>query len=246
MFFSTLGPRFMAGGDYNSKHTAWGSRIITTKGRELYNLLQKKELLMLTYRKRNILAYGSQQTTRSLRFFVTNGISSTYTAIEPSYDLSSDHSPVIVTISTSPIYVQPIPKLHNARTNWSNYRTKLHEEINLHISLESCTEVEEATNNLISLIQEAAQQATPTTVYKKDVVNSPFEIKKLLAEKRKARATWQRSHTLSDKTAFNRLSNYLKSKLQAMRVNSLKNYVFTLGHYDNSIWKPTKPHANLY
>jgi hypothetical protein len=73
--------------------------------------------------------------------------------------------------------------------------------------------VEEATNNLVSLLQEAAQQATPTVVYKKEVVNIPLEIKKLLSEKRKARATWQRSHNPSDKTAFNRLSNHLKSKL---------------------------------
>lgn len=41
-FFSTLGPRFMAGGDYNSKHTAWDSRITTTKGRELFCLFQKR------------------------------------------------------------------------------------------------------------------------------------------------------------------------------------------------------------
>jgi hypothetical protein len=129
-----------------------------------------------------------------LDFFVTNGISSIYTAVEPSYDLSSDHSPVIATISTSPIRIQPIPRLHNARTNWSNYRTKLHDEINLHISLKSCTEVEEATNNSISLLQEAARQATPPTVYKKYVVNIPLEIKKLLEEKRKARAKLQRSH----------------------------------------------------
>jgi hypothetical protein len=66
LFFSTLGPRFMAGGDYNSKHTACGSRITTTKGRELYNLLQKK-LLIINYRKLNILVYGSQQTTGPLR-----------------------------------------------------------------------------------------------------------------------------------------------------------------------------------
>jgi hypothetical protein len=62
-------------------------------------------------------------------------------------------------------------------------------------------------------------------VYKKDVVNIPLEIKKLLAEKRKARAKWQRSHSPSDKTAFNRLSNTLKTKLKAMRANSFKNYV---------------------
>jgi hypothetical protein len=142
--------------------------------------------------------------------------------MQPSYDLFSVQSQVIATINTTPVYIQPTPRLHNSRTNWNNHRTNLHEEINLHIILKSCIEVEEATNNFISLLQEAAQQATPTIVYKKDVVNISLEIKKLLAEKRKARATWQRSHTPSDKTAFTRLSNHLKSKLKAMRANSLK------------------------
>jgi hypothetical protein len=202
----------MAGGDYNSKHTVWGSRITTTKGRELYNFLQKKKYSFLTTGNPTYWPTDPNKQPDLLDFFVTNGISSTYTATEPSYDLPSDHSPVTATISTTPIYIQPTPKLHNSRTNWNNYRTKLHEEINLHISLKSCTEVEEATNNFISLLQEAAQQATPIIVYKKDVVNIPLEIKKLLAEKRKERASWQRSHTPSDITAFNRLSNHLKSK----------------------------------
>jgi exonuclease III len=34
-FFSTLGQRFLAGGDYNSKNVLWGSRLTTTKGKEL-------------------------------------------------------------------------------------------------------------------------------------------------------------------------------------------------------------------
>jgi hypothetical protein len=33
-FYSTLGPRFIVGGDYNAKHTGWGSRLITPRGRE--------------------------------------------------------------------------------------------------------------------------------------------------------------------------------------------------------------------
>jgi len=75
--------------------------------------------------------------------------------------------------------------------------TKLHKEVSLHIRLKSCTEVEELQKN-ISLLQEAAQQATTTMVYKKDVVNIPLEIKKLLLEKRNASAKWQRSHTPSE------------------------------------------------
>jgi hypothetical protein len=111
LFFSTLGPKFMAGGDYNSKHTVWGSHITTTKGRELY-LLQEKNYSFLTTRNPTYSPMDPNKQPDLLDFFVTNGISST--AIEPSYDLSADHSPVIATISTIPIYIQPTPRLHNS------------------------------------------------------------------------------------------------------------------------------------
>jgi hypothetical protein len=40
--------------------------------------------------------------------------------------------------------------------------------------------------HFIRLLQDAARQATPPVTYKKDAVNIPLEIKKLLAEKRNA------------------------------------------------------------
>jgi len=39
-FFKTLGNRFTAGGDFNAKHTFWGSRLINTKGRELFKIMK--------------------------------------------------------------------------------------------------------------------------------------------------------------------------------------------------------------
>ena len=138
LFFSTLAPRFMAEGDYNSKHTAWGSRITTTKDRELFSLLQEKNYSFLSTGNPTYWPTDPTKQPDLSDFFVTNGISSTYTDIEPSYDLSSYHSPVIVTISTSPIYLQSILRLHNSRTNWNTYRTKLQDAINLHVSLKSC------------------------------------------------------------------------------------------------------------
>ena len=35
LLFEHLGPKWILGGDYNAKHQHWGSRITTTKGREL-------------------------------------------------------------------------------------------------------------------------------------------------------------------------------------------------------------------
>jgi hypothetical protein len=34
--FDKMNSRFIIGGNFNAKHTDWGSRLITTKGRELY------------------------------------------------------------------------------------------------------------------------------------------------------------------------------------------------------------------
>ena len=41
-FLQTLGPKFIAGGDFNSKHTLWGSRFTTIKGRELAKAIHEK------------------------------------------------------------------------------------------------------------------------------------------------------------------------------------------------------------
>ena len=43
-FYKTLGDRFLAGGDYNAKHTHWGSRIITHKGRQLLLAMQSYKM----------------------------------------------------------------------------------------------------------------------------------------------------------------------------------------------------------
>jgi exonuclease III len=57
-FYCTLGRRFIAGGDYNAKHTDWGSRLITPRGREVVKAMerQKKQLKAPIYRKTHILA----------------------------------------------------------------------------------------------------------------------------------------------------------------------------------------------
>ena len=47
-FYTTLGHRFIAGGDYNAKHPQWGSRLTTPKGRELYKTLADNNLQLLS------------------------------------------------------------------------------------------------------------------------------------------------------------------------------------------------------
>ena len=94
--------------------------------------------------------------------------------------------------------------------------------------------------NKINVLQNAAKKANSNSEPQSTTNNIPYEIKRLIAEKRKARSTWQRTHTPDSKRKYNQTSNKLKSKRQEMRNRSFKAYVSSLKREDSSIWKPIK------
>jgi hypothetical protein len=61
-----------------------------------------------------------------------------------------------------------------------------------------------------------------------------------VAEKRKARTTWHRTHAPANKNKFNQLNLILKAKLKEIRNQSFEEYISKLTRYDNSIWKPIR------
>jgi len=65
-----------------------------------------------------------------LDFFITNGISATYVDVQSSCDLTSDHTPTIVTRSTTVVVQQPALPLHTSHTNWATYKTVVRDKVN--------------------------------------------------------------------------------------------------------------------
>ena len=188
-FFQTLGSKFIVGGDYNNKHIQWGSRLTSTKGRELSKVLQKKNYSFLSTGSPTYWPTDHNNILDLLDLFITNGVSTTYVDIQANYDLTSDHIPIVATISTSVAVRQPPPRLHNSQTNWETYRKLVRDKANPAIKLKECEDVELATDNFISVLQHAAQEATPTRKPQPPTNNIPSEIKRLVAAKRKARST---------------------------------------------------------
>jgi len=72
-FFQTQGPRFIARGDYNSKHIVWGSRLTTTKGRELLKVIQEQNYLYLSTGTPTYWPTDGNKIPDLLDFFVTKG-----------------------------------------------------------------------------------------------------------------------------------------------------------------------------
>jgi hypothetical protein len=69
------------------------------------------------------------------------------------------------------------PRLHNRKTNWTDYQTKIEEAINLHTSLKRPEELSTALTNFTSILKAAALQATPILTTQARSVNIPSEIK---------------------------------------------------------------------
>lgn len=46
--FQSLGNRFIADGDFNAKHPQWGSRLTTSRGRELYKTITRLNLVTVS------------------------------------------------------------------------------------------------------------------------------------------------------------------------------------------------------
>ena len=239
-FFESLGNTFICGGDFNCKHTHWGSRLTTTKGRELYNLLKESNYQHLSTGEPTYWPSDPGKIPDLLDFFIIKGISNNFLDIESCLDLTSDHTPVVATISSTFIKTSPRPSLYNKNTCWNSFRELLCQNLHLNISLKTPDEIDEATEQFIRIVQDCAWAATPTIVNNiRKENNVPNEILQLVKQKRRARARWQRTRNPIDKNIFNRLANNLKRKIKQNKQETYQYYLSNLSKADHSIWKVT-------
>ena len=78
----------MAVGDYDAKHPHWGSRLTTTRGRELQNAMTENKYEQLSTSQPTYWPTDRNKTTDVLDFFVTKNISQVYKNLDFSLDLS--------------------------------------------------------------------------------------------------------------------------------------------------------------
>lgn len=130
-YFHSLGNRFIAGGDWNCKHTHWGSRLITTKGRELKKSVDTHNLITLGTGKPTYWPTDTNRIPDLIDFFIVKGLSDIYFDVESILDGNSDHTPIIATFSVSALHRPQKPTLYNHKTDWEAFADYLDEEVQL-------------------------------------------------------------------------------------------------------------------
>ena len=124
-FFQSLGNCFIAGGDYNAKHTVWSSRNVSPKGRILFKTMQAMNLSHISSSSPTYWPSDLNKFSDFIHFSVTKGISANHTTVEPSLELSSNHTPVLATIFDQAELNVQNASLHSKQTNWEQFRVKV-------------------------------------------------------------------------------------------------------------------------
>jgi len=243
--FKKMGQRFIIGGDFNTKHTAWGSRLITpTKGSGLLNAIQKENCHYHSARRPTYWPTDTKKIPDLLDFFITKGISSNNMEVDNIIDLTSDHTPVLLNLNASVILKNKKRNLTNKYTDWDLFRKILDESIDLDVSLKTKQEIDLQYEKFTDLLQDAARKATPNIEAKPiQEANYPAEIRELIKERRKARRLWHRTRNRTDKSYFNHISNKVNKLTKLHKQKCLDDYLMNLGpgkDKDYSLWKATR------
>lgn len=242
-FFTSLGTTFIAGGDYNSKHIQWGSRITQPRGRALLKavseLAQNSHILAPT--SPTYWPTAATKLPDIIDVFITRGINIHHTKLENFLnDLSSDHSPLFLSLNTTPVLRPPRPSLTPGDTNWEHFRSILQQNINLKLPLKTPLELEAAVEHFTKQIQNAAWNATTPRKYTRQYGPVyPQYIKELIQEKRRARGRWQRSRLREDKIILNQLTNRLQKNMKEFKQEQFSRYLHSLESPDE-VWRATK------
>jgi hypothetical protein len=96
-----------------------------------------------------------------LDFFVSKHLSSSFIDVIEEFDLDSDHSPIVLTLSETIIKKPRSPTLTNNHTDWDQFWKTLTDKINLRVALTTTDELEDDVWKFVTDIQHSASEATP-------------------------------------------------------------------------------------
>jgi hypothetical protein len=128
-------------------------------------------------------------------FCVTKGIPQDFADTKSCFDLSSDHYPVLVTLTSHALNQGKQPSLSNRHTNWDDFRHLTNQTLTLNVSLKTEEDIEAAVKFFNDTEQWAGWIATPQHTDTIETYSCPILIQQKIEENRKLRRDWYRLRT---------------------------------------------------
>jgi len=209
-YFSTINHNFIAGGDFNAKHQSWGCRANNPRGLVLKNFTSSKCYKVLASLGSTYWSTSIRKNPDILDIFVAKILNNLNYKTENLLEPNSDHSPVMLSVSASPLTHQAPPKLFNSPTDKYKFHNLVDQQIKLNVKLKTLDDIDLAVNNLTQLIQSSAWSSSIKCHPSTHLPQIPEYTRSIIVEKRRARALYQRTRLPYHKQKYNKLANHLK------------------------------------
>jgi len=109
-------------GDLNAAHPQLGNHSTSLTGKQIVELIQQNKCIHIGPHFPTFISYRSSTKPDIV---LTNNNTYLNTHLEPGPATPSDHIPIVMTISTYPIYIPIKPRKSFHRVNWAEYQTEL-------------------------------------------------------------------------------------------------------------------------
>lgn len=242
-FLRNFTGKFIIGGDFNSKNTRWGSRLTTTKGKELQLAVDEYNCEVHSTRKPTYWPTDRAKIPDLLDFFITKYISPNTIEVEEEFDLNSDHSPIVLTIHSSAVKKPGAPQLINKYTDIESLKHMIENKIDLDTSLQTTEELENEVQEFVTSIQQSAWENTPPLQSKIKGNCYPQVVRELIAERRRTRRIWQTTRDPRSKIELNRITQNLRGAIHEIKQQEINTYLEELSNEAStnySLWRATK------
>lgn len=241
--FRHLGHNFILGGDLNSKHPIWGSRITSQRGRALHQAIVEYNCRAIPPDGPTHWPVDHSKRPDVIDFFICKGIPDDYISSYTITELTSDHIPVMCIISNMQPTTSAPRSIVNRSTDWNLFRELVDSQLDLNVSLKSTDELELQADRFTEILQQCARQCTTYKTLTPSATIYPTFICNLVRSRRRARKSWQRNRTTENRQIFNRLSRETSYAINQWKNDTFQSYLSELAPSKEagySLWKAAK------
>ncbi|GFT55651.1 probable RNA-directed DNA polymerase from transposon X-element [Trichonephila clavipes] len=207
-------PECLVVGDYNAKHRTWNQYVkANAAGNTLHKFVKNCGFTITAPADPTMISNRRNSRNSTLDFGVSCGLSDTHA--QSIFDLSSDHNPVIFTMTPNSSYKHA----HNCCTftNWERYQNILSVTVPGNPRINDQNGIEHAVNNLTHLIQDSINQSSKIKFLTHQPYSIPPQTRQRIKEKNRLRKLWQETRSPPIKAELNRLQREIKKELQCIK-----------------------------
>lgn len=231
---------FISAGDYNAKHPLWFNRISNRAGTTLFNHVSQNDYTIIAPDSPTYFPPSKRSPPSTLDLALVK--IPQYIQATSVCELSSDHNPIVLEISSTAI--SSSPPSSSKFINWKKFYQNIESSQWDIPGVTSIPQIDSAISNLTSLIISNIEKSYFPTIRKSSKYNIPIEILNEIRDKNRLRREWQNSRDPALKSRLNAKTSMIRLMLQTHKQDQWDQFTNTLDPQNNSIYKLNKSLLN--